>query len=155
VGASLISDSAYDQIKTSFDRDKIHDGAFAMALTLYQKNFEDLVGLGKTEAEAEATLLTDITITSLKDQSIRGFQGHAKRAVMGDRAKEGFGSAMYNIFLNVVGNVVFIVLSVVVYLTMQDTAKNFFSSMGFLSPPAKVEQQKELSPKPPGSSPPG
>ena len=46
-------------------------------------------------------------------------------------AEPPLSEAAWTVFLNIVANIVFIAISVAVYLSMQDTAKNFFKSLGF------------------------
>ena len=146
----MISDYAYQQIKDSFMRDRLDDGAFALALTLYQNNFEKLKRDGKTDQEAENTLLTDITLESFKNLSGPLFKENARKITKLDRAKATFGAALYNIAIGIVGNVVFVILSLIVVFAMKDTAKNFLKSFDDQQTEVRSEAKPEnrLPPNP-------
>lgn len=140
----MISDVAYEALQNAAKQARYSDGIFATALRLYQENYTATLAAngGMSQSQIEALLLIPTNVKSLLDQSDREFKDNARRALFSERAGRSLSDAAWNVFLNIVGNVIFIAISIAAYLAMQDTAKNTFESLGFEVQP-KIEKRTE------------
>ena len=129
--AAVISDAAYQQLQTAAAQKGLSKGVFGTALRLYQENCTTTLAAGNIpKAQVERLLLSSVNITSLLDQSVIEFKAEARKALFKERAVRSFKDAGWNIAVNILANIIFILLSILVYLSMQDTAQNTFRSLG-------------------------
>lgn len=134
----MISDAAYTALKQESGRRPNSKGVLAAALRLYQENFlaAQKANPSLTKAKIEALQLMPTSVVSLFDQSEREFKTTARNAMLPARIIRSFGDAIINIALNLVSSILFVLISVGVYLSMQDTAQNVFQSLGLDVRPA-------------------
>jgi hypothetical protein len=129
----MISDVAYTAIQSATKQARYSDGVFATSLRLYQENYTATLtaNAGMSQTQIEALLLIPTNVRSLLDQSDREFKDNARKTLFSERAGRSLSDAAWNVFLNIIGNVIFITISIAAYLAMQDTAQNAFKSLGF------------------------
>jgi hypothetical protein len=128
----VISDAAFTALEQEAARRSNSKAVLAAALRLYQENYlaARKANPNLTRVNAEALLLMPTSIASLLDQSEREFNSTARAALLPERIGKSFGDAVLSIVLNIISSILFVVISIGVYLSMQDTAKNLFQSFG-------------------------
>ncbi len=128
----MISDHAYSVLKSAIQQGRFPEGVFATSLRLYQENFEatQVANAGMTRAQIEKLLLVPTNIKSLIDQSEKEFRENSKNLLFKERTGRTIGDALWNVFLNIAANIIFVLISIGVYLSMQDTAQNALRSLG-------------------------
>lgn len=64
------------------------------------------------------------------DQSEIEFRDTARKAVLPERLGRSLKDVAWNVMLNLIATVLFVLISILIYLSMQDTAQNFFEGLG-------------------------
>lgn len=139
----MITDSAKDAIKVEVDTRGLNEGVLSTALLLYLRDYNASVEHDPklSQRSREASLLTPTAIKNIVEQAHLLFRQNAKDELRIDRLKDSAFSSLWSIALGVIANIIFVFLSIIFVLSAQNTAANFFESLGFSVKPNTSQSQ--------------
>lgn len=140
---NMISDSAYRKIDETARKEGFGNSVFCYALKHYQSNYQALKSNKEfsQDSEVEKHLLTDLSLSAIfRNAKIEHEENMGEPKNASNFIKNLFGG----IFIGVLGNFVYTVLMVLLFINASDAMTNLGRSLGLVKENKVTEQAIEF-----------